>query len=94
MVNSAAEATGFYTGLLGITSSKMPSPIDYTMLNVGGEDLAGGLQITDDMGPVPPHLMVYYGVDDVDAAATKVEPQVAPWRFRRPTSQRSAVSPD
>ena len=73
MVNSAAEATEFYTGLLGITSSKMPGPIDYTMLNVGSEDLAGVLQITDDMGPVPPHWMVYYGVDDVDAAATKVE---------------------
>ena len=73
MVNSAAEATEFYTGLFGITSSKMPSPIDYTMLNVGGEDLAGVLQITDDMGPVLPHWMVYYGVDDVDAAATKVE---------------------
>ena len=73
MTNSAAEATEFYTGLLGITSSKMPGPIDYTMLNVGGEDLAGVMQITDDMGPVPPHWMVYFGVDDVDAAATKVE---------------------
>ena len=76
----------------------MPSPIDYTMLNVGGEDLAGVLQITDDMGAVPPHWMVYYGVDDVDAAATKVESPggsvEVPWRFRRPTSQRSAVSPD
>ena len=73
MTNSAAEATEFYTGLLGITSSKMPGPIDYTMLDVGGEDLAGMMQITDDMGPVPLHRMVYYGVDDVDAAATKVE---------------------
>ena len=31
------------------------------------------MQIIDDMGPIPPHWMVYYGVDDVDAAATKVE---------------------
>ena len=73
MPNSAAEATDFHTGHLGISSPKMPGPIDYTMLNVGGEDLAGVIQITDDMGPVPPHLMVYYGVDDVDAAAAKVE---------------------
>ena len=73
MTNSAAEATKFYTGLLGITSSKMPGPMDYTMLNVGGTDLAGVMQITEDMGPVPPHWMVYFGVDDVDAAASKAE---------------------
>ena len=41
MTNSAAEATEFHAGLLGISSSKVPGPIDYTMLNVGGEDLAG-----------------------------------------------------
>ena len=73
MPNSAAEATGFHTGHLGISSSKMPGPIDYTMLNVGGEDLAGVIQITDDMGPVPSHWVVYFGVDDVDAAVAKVE---------------------
>ena len=73
MPNSAAEATEFHTGLLGISSSKMPGPIDYTMLNVGGEDLAEVMQITDDMGPVPPHRVVYFGVDDVDDTAAKVE---------------------
>jgi len=73
MPNSAAEATEFHTGLLGILLSKMPAPIDYTMLNVGGEDLAGVIQITDDMGPVPPHRVVYFGVDDVDDTAAKVE---------------------
>ena len=61
------------TGLLGITSSKMPGPIDYTMLNVGGEDLSVVMQITGDTGSVPPHWVLYFGVDDVDAAATKVE---------------------
>jgi len=73
MPNSAAEATEFHTGLLGISSSKMPGPINYTMLDVRGEDLAGVMQITDDIGSVSPHWMVYYGVDDVDAAATKAE---------------------
>ncbi len=73
MPNSAAEPTEFHTGLLGISSSKMPGPIDYTMLNVGGEDLAEVMQITDDMGPVPPHRVVYFGVDDVDDTAAKVE---------------------
>jgi len=73
MPNSAGEATEFHTGLLGISSSKMPGPIDYIMLNVGGEDLSGVMQITEDTGPVPPHRVVYFGVDDVDAEAAKVE---------------------
>ena len=73
MPNSAAEATEFHTGFLGISSSKMPGPIDDTMLDVGGEDLTGVTQITEDTGPVPPHWVVYFGVDDVDAAAAKVE---------------------
>ncbi|MQF90830.1 MAG: VOC family protein [SAR202 cluster bacterium] len=73
MPNSAAESTEFHTGLLGISSPKVPGPIDYTMLNVGGEDLAEVMQITDDMGPVPPHRVVYFGVDDVDDTAAKVE---------------------
>ena len=42
MTNSAAEATEFYTGLLGITSSKMPGPIDYTMLQRRRRRLGGG----------------------------------------------------
>ena len=94
MPNSAAESTEFHTGLLGISSPKVPGPIDYTMLNVGGEDLAEVMQITDDMGPVPPHRAVYFGVDDVDDTVAKVESQVAPWRFRWPTPQESTVSPD
>jgi len=32
--------------------------------------LAGVMQITEDTGPVPPHWVVYFGVD---AAAAKVE---------------------
>jgi predicted enzyme related to lactoylglutathione lyase len=47
MTSDSAAATQFYTGLLGIASSKMESPIDYTMLNVGGTDLAGVMQITE-----------------------------------------------
>ena len=76
MPNSAAEPTEFHTGLLGISSSKMPGPIDYTMLNVGG----------DDMGPVPPHRAVYFGSTMWTIRHPKSSPQVAPWRFRWPTS--------
>lgn len=67
------DATQFYSGLLGMGSSKMPGPMDYTLLNVGGTDVAGVMAITAEMGPVPPHWSVYFGVDDVDAAAKKAE---------------------
>ena len=61
------------SGLLGMSSSKMPGPMDYTMLNVGGTDVAGMMEITAEMGPVPPNWTVYFGVDDVDAVAKKAE---------------------
>jgi len=73
LTNAAEDATKFYSDLLGMSSSKMPGPVDYTMLKVGGTDVAGVMAITDEMGPVPPHWMVYFGIDDVDAAASKVE---------------------
>ena len=71
LTNDPEASIQFDSGLLGMGSSKMPGPMDYTMLNVGGTDVAGVMTITEDMGPVPPHWMVYFGVDDVDAAADK-----------------------
>ena len=55
LTNAAEDATKFYSDLLGMSSSKMPGPVDYTMLKVGGTDVAGVMAITDEMGPVPPH---------------------------------------
>ena len=73
LTNAPVQATQFYSGLLGLGSSKMPGPVDYTMLNVGGTDVAGVMEISEEMGPVPPHWMVYFGSDDVDATAKKAE---------------------
>ena len=73
LTNAVEDVTKFYSDLLGMSSSKMPGPVDYTMLKVGGADVAGVMAITDEMGPVPPHWMVYFGIDDVDSAASKVE---------------------
>ena len=67
------DATQFYSSLLGMGSSKFPGPIDYTLLNVAGTDVAGVMAITEDMGPVPPNWGVYFGVDDADATAKKAE---------------------
>ena len=71
MTSDANSATQFYSDLLGMTSSKMDGPIDYTILNVGGTDLAGVMQITEEMGRIPSAWAVYFGVDDVDAAANQ-----------------------
>ena len=72
MTFEAVVATQFYTGLLGMASSKMESPIDYTMLNVGGTNLAGVMQITEEMEPMPSAWMVYFDIDDVDAAQIRL----------------------
>ena len=67
------DATQFYSGLLGMGSSKMPGPMDYTLLNIGGTDVAGVMAICEEVGPVPPNWTVYFGVDDADATAKKAE---------------------
>ncbi len=73
MTTDPEDATRFYIGLLGMGSSKMPGPMDYTLLNVGGIDVAGMMAIGEEMGQVPPHWTVYFGVDDADATAKKAE---------------------
>ena len=37
------------------------------------DDVAGMMEITEEMGPIPPHWGVYFGVDDADAAVKKAE---------------------
>ncbi|MDA1127827.1 MAG: VOC family protein [Chloroflexi bacterium] len=73
LTSDTEDATKFYSGLLGLNSSKMPGPMDYTMLNVAETGVAGVMAITSEMGPVPPNWTVYFGVDNVDAAIKKAE---------------------
>lgn len=68
MTTDATRATQFYAALFGWTPEIMPMPgFDYTTFKLGGEPIAGMMQITPDMGPMPPHWGVYFTVDDVDA---------------------------
>ena len=39
----------------------------------GGRSIGGMLEIQKDWGEVPPHWLVYFMVDDCDAAVTKAE---------------------
>jgi len=47
-------------------------PMEYTMFNNGGDRPSGGmLQITPEMGPIPPNWLIYFAVDDCDATVKK-----------------------
>ena len=73
MTSDQTDATEFYTGLLGLGSGSMEGPMEYTLLKVSGDDVAGVMQITEDMGPVPPNWMVYFGVANVDDTTSQAE---------------------
>ena len=73
VTNDQKDATDFYTGLLGLGSGSMEGPMEYTLLKASGDDVAGVMQITEDMGPVPPNWMVYFGVANVDDTTSQAE---------------------
>ncbi len=73
MTSDQTDATEFYTGLLGLGSGSMEGPMEYTLLKVSGDDVAGVMQITEEMGPVPPNWMVYFGVANVDDTTSQAE---------------------
>ena len=73
MTSDQTDATEFYTGLLGLGSGLMEGPMEYTLLKVSGDDVAGVMQITEDMGPVPPNWMLYFGVANVDDTTSQAE---------------------
>ena len=41
MTSDQTDATEFYTGLLGLGSGSMEGPMEYTLLKVSGDDVAG-----------------------------------------------------
>ena len=73
MTSDQTDATEFYTGLLGLGSGSMEGPMEYTLLKVSDDDVAGVMQITEGMGPVPPNWMVYFGVANVDDTTSQAE---------------------
>lgn len=73
LTTDAKKAAGFYTGVMGIESQVMSMPAEYTLLKVGGREVAGIMGITREMGPIPPNWSVYFGAADVDASVKKAE---------------------
>ena len=46
-------------------------PIEYTVFKNGDEGVGGMYKIMPEMGPIPPHWLVYFAVDDCDAKVQK-----------------------
>jgi predicted enzyme related to lactoylglutathione lyase len=66
------RALGFYEAVLGWTHRTSPmgdGQPDYTEFLLNGQSIAGGWEMSATAPPqTPSHWMVYFGVDDVDAA--------------------------
>jgi predicted enzyme related to lactoylglutathione lyase len=71
-----AKAAAFYESVLGVevaAGAQPPGAPPYTLLKVGGEDVAGVMQITPEMAQMPTVWTAYFGVDDLDASAAQVQ---------------------
>jgi predicted enzyme related to lactoylglutathione lyase len=76
MTTDTKAARGFYCEVVGWGAQDSPAPgMDYTVLTVNGQGVAGLMPIPDDTreAGVPPMWMGYIAVDDVDEAAGRLE---------------------
>jgi predicted enzyme related to lactoylglutathione lyase len=76
MTNDTKKAKAFYTGLFGWKTESMPGVgMEYTIWKRDDRDMGAGgmLEITPDMGPVPPNWLSYYSVADADATVAKAK---------------------
>lgn len=69
--NDTQKAGDFYSTVFGWTRQQFPGPMEYTVFNNADKGIGGMYQITPEMGPIPPHWLVYFAVDDCDAAVQK-----------------------
>lgn len=63
------KATAFYTGLFGWSTFVNGPPMNYVEWKLGEKSIGGMMQITPEMGPIPPNWLTYFAVDNTDAAA-------------------------
>ncbi len=76
MTTDAEGAKSFYGKLFGWEpqSMDMGDMGEYTLFNRSGGQAAGGMMaIQPEMGNIPPHWLVYFAVEDVDASLAKSE---------------------
>ena len=66
------KAGEFYSNVFGWTRNTQNfGPMEYTIVENDGRGNGGMFQITPEMGQMPPHWLVYFAVDDCDAAVQK-----------------------
>jgi uncharacterized protein len=66
----------FYSGLFGWSGDEkmaMPTGGEYTIFKKGDAQAAGMMKIPKEMGPTPPHWLVYFAVDDSDRTVEKAK---------------------
>ena len=67
-------AGNFYSSLFGWKKESLSaSPVEYTMFKNADRAAGGMYKITPEMGPIPPHWLVYFAVDDCDAKTEKAK---------------------
>jgi predicted enzyme related to lactoylglutathione lyase len=68
------KAAEFYRGLFdwGVKSSQFGTGT-YTEFQSGEKSIAGMMEIQPEWGPVPPHWLVYYQVENCDASVSKAQ---------------------
>jgi len=67
-----AKAREFYSNVFGWTTESFgDSPIEYNIFKNDDTGIGGVYKLMPEMGPVPPHWLVYFSVDDCDATVQK-----------------------
>jgi len=69
------RAGTFFREVFGVDVVSMPGTEGsmYTMLQIGDQPVAGLLQITEQMGQMPPSWMTYFQVDDIEAGVARAK---------------------
>lgn len=68
------RASDFYTGLFGWQRNARHMDFgEYVIFEFGGSMIAGMMKSPKEWGPVPPHWLVYFSVEDCDAAVAKAK---------------------
>jgi predicted enzyme related to lactoylglutathione lyase len=75
MTKDAVKAGDFYAKLLpwSTEAMNMPDAPPYTIFKRGDASAGGMMQIQPEMGPIPPHWLSYFMVDDTDAKLSKAQ---------------------
>ncbi len=73
LTTDAKAAAPFYEKPLGVKAMPQPGAMAYTILQAGGKDSVGVMNILPEMGPMPPNWMVYFEAADIDASVKKAQ---------------------